>query len=98
MCDYGNNQCTCWGGTWHCNPCPTSQPSEGSNCGTFGYACNYGNNACGCSFGSTDWACLTCPTTKPTDESACNDQSAICAYQGSFCRCRWDNGLKWDCP
>ncbi|MCE7895110.1 MAG: hypothetical protein DYH12_36305 [Sorangiineae bacterium PRO1] len=98
-CLYGGNQCACWGGTWHCNACPTSAPSSGS-C-TTGWACNYGSTACGCDYMSPSWSCLTCPTTKPGDETSCNSQSAVCAYGNGFCRCRWNSSasaMRWDCP
>jgi len=103
-CVYGGNQCACWGGTWHCNPCPAGQPAENSSCSTIGHACNYGSNvACGCGWDNygNDWRCLTCPGTKPADESGCADESAVCKYGSSHCRCRWVNwawAMRWDCP
>ncbi len=95
-CKYGSTQCSCWGGTWHCNNCPGSA-SGGSGCGNNGAVCQYGATVCGCEDYDWKWYCGTCPASKPADESGCSAYRMVCAYGSSYCRCRWNNGPKWDC-
>ncbi|MCE7893793.1 MAG: hypothetical protein DYH12_29520, partial [Sorangiineae bacterium PRO1] len=94
-CVYGGNQCTCYGGSWHCNSCPGSQPS-GYCSGNSGALCKYGGATCACGAvaGTPDWECITCPTNKPANYSGCGVHQMVCVYGASYCKCNWPN---WNC-
>jgi hypothetical protein len=99
-CSYGATQCNCYGGTWHCNDCPGTAPSNGTNCSAGGAVCLYGNKSCRCSGYNYQWHCQDCPGSQPSTGDDCNAYKAVCIYGSSYCSCESIPaiGLQWNCP
>lgn len=105
VCPYSTQTCTCDGGNWGCQPCPTAQPANGSACPATAngstavpFNCGYGNISCNCvedfAADPPTWACGVCPAALPGNGQACGNTTIFCSYDQQLCDCI---GGSWIC-
>jgi hypothetical protein len=98
-CQYELAVCECTSLGWDCEvqaACPSSEPSEGSDCPQQGQECEYGDTTCRCTR-NEGWNCVTpvpCPDSQPATAAACENPGQICDYDQAVCQCTQEG---WRC-